>query len=259
MLQVRAVRWDAVTCTAGLVSHTATATLTPTNTRTPSITASNTATPSNTASNTASPSITRSPSLSPSPASVCNVRGVVGTGTAGSTGDGGQGTAATLNLPTGLAVNGSLLYVAEEVGRRVRLVDLATGVITTYAGTGSSTGSFLGVAATSANLGSLAQLLLLPNGDLLMSTGRCVLVGVDATTQVTYALAGTGTCLTSGQAAASGVAANTTAFGGPRFTTLWGADGVFVGTNGDNRVRLVNLTTGACCPGGGGGGGFWGA
>jgi hypothetical protein len=239
------MRWNADSCTSSLISHTATATLTP------STTPSNTASPSITATGTA----TRSASPSASPASFCNVRVIAGTGTASSTGDGGQSTSATTNSPFGVATDGTWLYVGEYNGQRVRRVNLATGIITTYAGTGSGTGSFLGVAATSANLGVVASVVILPNGDV--ATGaqdRCTLVGIAAGTQVTYGLAGNGTCLAAGNAASSGVAANATAFGLIRYMAVWG-DGVFVSSWPDHRVRLVNLTTGACMGGGGGGGG----
>jgi hypothetical protein len=152
--------------------------------------------------------------------------------------------------------NGTSLFIAEHLGRRVRRVDLTTGVLTTYAGTGSSTGTYAGVAATSANLGQAAQPLLLPNGDFAVgSFDRCIVVGVEAATNITYVVAGTGTCLSAGAAASSGVAANATAFGSVRSGAAW-RDGVFVSTQGDHRVRLVNLTTGACacafeCEGGG--------
>jgi trimeric autotransporter adhesin len=230
-VQVRAVRWEPDACTAGLISHTGTGTLTPTQS----------------ASRTASATTTRSPSLSPSPASVCNIRTVAGTGAASSTGDGGQASSATLHFPPYAIVNGTSLLIAEYAGARVRSVDLATGVITTLAGTGSATGAYIGVAATSANLGAIISIMTLPGGAVSVAgRDRCSFVGVTPHTRVTYAIAGTGTCLSAGQAASSGVAANSTAFGQGRFQALWGVDGLFVSTELDHRVRLVNLTTGAC-------------
>jgi hypothetical protein len=61
---------------------------------------------------------------------------VAGTGVAGSSGDGGQATAAKLTSPAGLDLDpaGSLL-IADYGANRVRKVD-ASGVITTVAGTG---------------------------------------------------------------------------------------------------------------------------
>ena len=60
---------------------------------------------------------------------------VAGTGAAGSGGDGGPATAASLNYPVGIAVDAAgNLYIAEYVGHRIRKVNSATGVISTYAG-----------------------------------------------------------------------------------------------------------------------------
>ncbi|WP_445401123.1 RICIN domain-containing protein [Streptomyces sp. LE64] len=61
---------------------------------------------------------------------------VAGTGTAGFGGDGGPATAARLNLPLGVAVDGAgVLYIAEYHNHRVRRVG-ADGTISTVAGTG---------------------------------------------------------------------------------------------------------------------------
>jgi sugar lactone lactonase YvrE len=64
---------------------------------------------------------------------------VAGNGTAGYSGDGGQATAAELNGPCGVAVdsNGDL-FIADTFNQAVREVSLATGVITTVAGTGNA-------------------------------------------------------------------------------------------------------------------------
>jgi trimeric autotransporter adhesin len=52
-------------------------------------------------------------------------------------GDGGPATRATLFGPTGLAVDENNLYIVESMGKRVRRVNLKTGVITTIAGGGN--------------------------------------------------------------------------------------------------------------------------
>jgi uncharacterized protein (TIGR03437 family) len=63
---------------------------------------------------------------------------VAGNGTAGFSGDGGEATAAQLNGPAGVAVdsNGNV-FISDTANERVRKVS-ANGVITTYAGNGSS-------------------------------------------------------------------------------------------------------------------------
>ena len=61
----------------------------------------------------------------------------VGTGHRGSTGDGGPAKDATLENPSGLAVDDQgNLYVADFVANRIRRVDAATQQITTVAGNG---------------------------------------------------------------------------------------------------------------------------
>ena len=66
-----------------------------------------------------------------------------GTGTSGSSGDGGAATSATLSYCTGLAVDASFnLYIADAMNNEIRLVTYATGIIITFAGGYSNYGSF---------------------------------------------------------------------------------------------------------------------
>jgi hypothetical protein len=127
------------------------------------------------------PTGTRSPSLtpSPSPASLCNARLVAGNGTTLQPLDGAQAVASGLGSVSGLAANGSLLYVSDEMHRRVRRIDLRTGAITTFLGNGASTGTFVGEVATQAPMGIMLHGAILPNGDLAVSSlTRCVVVAV---------------------------------------------------------------------------------
>jgi uncharacterized protein (TIGR03437 family) len=59
---------------------------------------------------------------------------VAGTGQFGFTGDGGEALAAELDYPAGLVVSGGVLYFADVVNQRVRMV--LNNIITTVAGTG---------------------------------------------------------------------------------------------------------------------------
>ena len=68
---------------------------------------------------------------------------VAGTGTAGSSGDGGPGVRAELNRPRDVALDGKgHLFIADTNNHLVRVLDLANGLIQTLAGTGQ--GSFSG-------------------------------------------------------------------------------------------------------------------
>ncbi len=78
---------------------------------------------------------------------------IAGNGTTGYSGDGGPATAAEFNVPNGLVVDGSgNIYVADVFNNCVRKIN-ASGIISTYAGTGTAAGySGDGAAATLAQL-----------------------------------------------------------------------------------------------------------
>jgi sugar lactone lactonase YvrE len=62
---------------------------------------------------------------------------IAGTGTPGFSGDGGPATAAQLKQPHSLCLdNAGQLYICDIGNHRIRKVDLATGIISTFAGTG---------------------------------------------------------------------------------------------------------------------------
>src|SRR5690348_531683 len=68
---------------------------------------------------------------------------VAGTGAASSAGDGGPAVLAGVNGPSAVIVDSSgTLFISETFGNRIRRLDAATGIITTYAGTG--VGGFFG-------------------------------------------------------------------------------------------------------------------
>ena len=95
---------------------------------------------------------------------------IAGTGSTSYSGDNGPATSATLNYPSGVAVDssgrthivllsGSLnvsllgnVYIADQGNNRIRKVTISTGIITTIAGTGASSYSGDNGQATSATL-----------------------------------------------------------------------------------------------------------
>lgn len=91
---------------------------------------------------------------------------VAGTGTEGFTSDNQPATSTNLDSPAGLAVDSTgNLYIADTHNHRVRRVDLASGILTTVAGTGFYGFSGDNTSATSANLA-------LPQGITLDSAGN---------------------------------------------------------------------------------------
>jgi hypothetical protein len=66
------------------------------------------------------------------------LRTLAGTGVQGEATDGGMAASEPLNLPTGLALSGSTLYVTETGTHTIRAINLSTGTITKVAGNGTA-------------------------------------------------------------------------------------------------------------------------
>ncbi len=97
---------------------------------------------------------------------------VAGTGTNGTTGDLGPATAATLSQPRDLALDpvANLLYIADTNNNRVRVVNLSTGIISLYAGSGAMGDPFGdGGPASAANLSVPSRLVLDANRNLYIA------------------------------------------------------------------------------------------
>ena len=107
------------------------------------------------------------PSVQPtlSPHSISIISTIAGTGTASYSGDNGPATSATVYGPSGIVIDSSgNVYFSEFSNHRVRKITSSTGVITTYAGTGSASYSGDNGLATSAALNN-------PNGLSTDSSG----------------------------------------------------------------------------------------
>lgn len=86
-------------------------------------------------------------------ASTGNISTIAGTGSAGSTGDGGLATAARIRGPFGVSVDGvGNVYIADATNNKIRKITSSTGIISTFAGTGTAGYSGDGGDATLANL-----------------------------------------------------------------------------------------------------------
>lgn len=103
--------------------------------------------------------------------SFCAVTTLAGSGLAGSSGDGGPATSASLSSPSGIAFlpgTGDLL-VASESQARMRIVYASNGTIGPFAGSGTSGYAGDGGSATAARLRSPSGVAVLPSGAVLIA------------------------------------------------------------------------------------------
>jgi sugar lactone lactonase YvrE len=86
-------------------------------------------------------------------ASTGKIYTIAGTGSSGSSGNGGLATSAKLNGPTGVTMDSAgNIYISDYYNNVVRKITVSTGIISLYAGTGSTGYSGDGGAATSAKI-----------------------------------------------------------------------------------------------------------
>ena len=78
---------------------------------------------------------------------------IAGTGTQSYSGDNGAATSATLSYPYGVGLDtAGNVYIADQNNHRIRKVTISTGIIITFAGTGTASYSGDNGPATSATL-----------------------------------------------------------------------------------------------------------
>ncbi|MGW2370296.1 hypothetical protein ACWCZ5_32700 [Streptomyces sp. NPDC001667] len=163
----------------------------------------------------------------------------VGTGTAGFGGDGGPAIAAQLNTPDGLVVGAGSLYIADRLNNRVRKVDLGTGIITTFAGTGTAGFGGDGGPAIAAQLNGPAAMAVDAGSLYVTDFFNNRVRKVDLGTGIITTFAGTGTAGFGGDGGPA-IAASLSA---PEGVVIW-AGSLYITDQGNNRVRRVDLATG---------------
>ena len=158
-----------------------------------------------------------------------------GNGRAGNSGDGGPATAAQLNFPMGIAIDGANnVFVADRDASVVRKI-AANGIITTVAGTGKPGFAGDGGPAASAQLNGPFGLALDAAGNLYIAdTGNQVVrkVSTDGTIST---VAGTGTAGYMGD----GGAARSAWLNGPEGVAVDGAGNLYIADTFNGRIRRV--------------------
>jgi uncharacterized repeat protein (TIGR01451 family) len=166
------------------------------------------------------------------------IRTIAGTGGYGTSGDGGPALAALLVPSTVAAGPDGTVFVADGNASRIRKIDPATGVISTYAGTGGYGDSGDGGPATAAAIQAVG-LAVDGAGNLFVSTATHRVRRIDASSGVITAVAGT-----SGGFGGDGGPATSASLSGPRGIAIdpWG--NLLIADSGNNRIRKVDAGTG---------------
>jgi len=156
----------------------------------------------------------------------------------GALGDDGPATAASLNGPTGVAVDGGgNLFIADTINERVRKVDTsATPTITTVAGNGTPDFSGDGGLATAATLNSPSGVAVAAGNLFIADSGNNRVRRVDASGTI-ITVAGTGAAGAAGDGGASTSAELNT----PTGVAAVGADHFYIADVQNQKIREVGL------------------
>lgn len=133
------------------------------------------------------------------------------------------------------------LYVAEYDTHRIRRISIATGAITTIAGTGTAGFSGDGGAATSAQIKEPYGLAFDSAGNLIfVDSGNYRIRKINSATGIITTIAGNGNNTTTGD----GGAATSASMTYPRGVTVDASDNIYIGEYGAGRIRKIDATTG---------------
>ncbi len=180
--------------------------------------------------------------LAPATLSAAEVKTVAGTGERAWNGDGGNAMAAAVGEPYGVEIGpDGALYICEILSHTVRRVDLASGQISTIAGTGERGYSGDGQAARGARMNEPYELRFDRDGNLLVVEMKNAIVRrIDAKTGITTTIAGTGEEGFSGD----GGPATEAKLKQPHSIALDADGNLYICDIGNHRIRRVDAVTG---------------
>jgi sugar lactone lactonase YvrE len=167
---------------------------------------------------------------------------VAGTGQAGFGGDGGPANKALLDLPIAVALDSDTgLLICDIKNHRVRRVDLGTGLISTFAGTGERKGIQDGQPLAGASLNGPRSIALTAKRDLVvvLREGNAV-YRIDRTLMSLHHVAGTGKQGFSGD----GGDARQAQLAGPKGIAVDGDGNILLCDTENHAVRIIRHTTG---------------
>ena len=153
-------------------------------------------------------------------------------------GDGGPATAAHLNHPVGIAVDASLnIYIADEYNFRIRKIS-PDGIISTIAGSSTSSFSGDGGPATAANFNSPVGVAVDNIGNIYIADNSTHTIRVINSSGIIHTIAGTGTSGYSGD----GGAASAATLNEPYGVAVDTSGNIYVADQGNQRIRKVNTS-----------------
>ena len=161
-----------------------------------------------------------------------------GSGSTGFSGDGGLAILAELDSPSDVALDSAgNLYIADRDNFRVRRVDIASGVISTYAGNGLNGYTGDGGPASAASLADIDGIAIDAAGNLAIADRGAHVVRVVDTFGIIRTIAGTGSVGFSGD---DGPATSAQLFN-PIDVTYDRHGRLFISDRGNYRIRRVDL------------------
>jgi DNA-binding beta-propeller fold protein YncE len=168
---------------------------------------------------------------------------VAGDGSKATSGDGGPATAAGMVEPNGVALDpgGRRLFIADVAGHRVRVVDLDSGRIATFAGTGQPRHEGDGGPAPAAAIFGARAVEVGPDGTVyILERQGNTLRAVDPHTGIITTRAGTGA---KGYSGDGGPAASAT-FNGPKEMAVDGRGNILIVDTENHAIRRIDARTG---------------
>lgn len=167
---------------------------------------------------------------------------VAGTGKAGFSGDGGPATNAELNQPHSLAFDAAgHLYICDIINHRIRQVDMQTGLIRTWSGTGEKKTAADGSPITGSALNGPRALAFTPDGQcwLALREGNAVLL-LDPRANTLKRVAGTGKSGFTG----NGGPALAATLAGPKCVGLDAVGNVYLADTESHSIRYIDVKRG---------------